>query len=360
MKKLLMILIYLFMLTSLFAETEFKLYQDMLVTENLRLRTPAYDGRKVITVLNAGSKVKVIDIGNEETVDGIKSNWVEVEVQKEATDKDGNEVKYGVVGWCFGGYLKQTTPIKHKANYGNGNGTVISEKEDDNQIVEIRKHIQTVKIGDLAKSEQRIIYSDTKKSNVIYNLQDNDEIYISEIWTVTTKKDNFHQVWLKVTANGKSGFLCFSEPYYSDYYKKTLDISLYSIPYANNKWEIIETINSSDKKWTVRKLTQTLAVFSNEDKVELRDKPGEIGTQIIAYVPSSYKNGQGQINFEIEAVTEEIDDQKESIYGKERWVRITYSGKMGWIYGGYLSAERGGPKYCIPEDYIAFSLGWYM
>lgn len=110
----------------------------------------------------------------------------------------------------------------------------------------------------------------------------------------------------------------------------------------------------------MRKLTQGLSVFCNEDEVELRDKPGEIGTQIIAHVPSSYKNGQGQINFEIEAVTEEIDDQKESVYGKERWVRITYDGKTGWIHGGYLSAERGGPKYYISEDYIAFSLGWYM
>ena len=335
MKKLIVVIMLFFIAVIVHAESNISLYQDMVVTDNLRIRTPKYDDRKIVTVLNAGTKVKIIDIGEEETIDGIKSNWVEVEVQKNATDKDGNNIPYGVVGWCFGGYLKETKQIDYKHDYGNGNGMIISESDNDKQKLIIRKHIQEVKIGDLARGEERIIYSDTNKSKMLYNLQDDDELEISEILFVNSKEDNINTIWLKVNCNGISGFIYFS-----------------SDPYKNNRWEIIEKI---DSKWTVRKLTQTLAVFSQKDEIELRDKPGEKDSKVIFYVPSSYKNGQGQINFEIEAVTEEIDTNK----GNDRWVRITYNGRTGWVYGGYLSAERGGPKYFIPDNVVEFSLSWY-
>ena len=33
-------------------------------------------------------------------------NWVKVEVQKNAKDRDGKPIKAGTVGWCYGGYLR--------------------------------------------------------------------------------------------------------------------------------------------------------------------------------------------------------------------------------------------------------------
>lgn len=39
---------------------------------------------------------------------GITSNWVKVEVQKGAKDKDGNPIKYAVAGRCLAGYLKES------------------------------------------------------------------------------------------------------------------------------------------------------------------------------------------------------------------------------------------------------------
>jgi hypothetical protein len=39
--------------------------------------------------------------------------------------------------------------------------------------------------------------------------------------------------------------------------------------------------------------------------------------------------------------------------------RLTYDGKTGWIYGKYLSAERGGPQYLIPNEVLDFEFGWY-
>ena len=41
-----------------------------------------------------------------ENIDGISSNWVKVEVQKGAKDRDGRAIRAGTVGWCYGGYLE--------------------------------------------------------------------------------------------------------------------------------------------------------------------------------------------------------------------------------------------------------------
>ena len=54
------------------------------------------------------------------------------------------------------------------------------------------------------------------------------------------------------------------------------------------------------------------------------------------------------------AVTEE-EDTVDGI--TDRWVRVSYGDCEGWVFGGYTSAERGGPKYYIPEQLIAFDLG---
>lgn len=357
MKKNVFVVLLVFCLVFLYTEPKVKLYQDMVVTENLRLRNP-YHNSFIETVLNAGTRVKIIEIDKEETIDGITSNWVVVEVQNGATDKNGNPLKYGVVGKCFAGYLTEITQIPHTPNYADGNGTIILESEDDVYKTIVRKHIQTVKIGDMARDERRIIYSDMEKSEKIYELKDNDELEISEIWTITRKDDGLFYCWFKVKSNGFSGFLCYSEPVYLKYYNGYKNSM--SDPYENNKWEILETIESGGKKWTVRKMAQELSVFGTDfgftkDEIELFDNPGETGTKVIGYVPASYRKGNSQINVEIEAITEEVDTEN----GNYRWARITFDGKTGWIDGYYLGAERGGPKYYIPESSIAFYLGWY-
>ncbi len=78
----------------------------MTVKENLKLRSGEATATQVLTVMAAGTKVKILELGKSETIDGISSNWVKVEVQKGAKDRDGNPIKAGTVGWCYGGYLK--------------------------------------------------------------------------------------------------------------------------------------------------------------------------------------------------------------------------------------------------------------
>ena len=56
--------------------------------------------------MSKGSQIKILEFGSPETIDGISSNWVKVEVQSGAKDRDGNPIKAGTVGWCYGGYLE--------------------------------------------------------------------------------------------------------------------------------------------------------------------------------------------------------------------------------------------------------------
>ncbi|MBD5437051.1 MAG: SH3 domain-containing protein [Treponema sp.] len=77
------------------------------VTENLRLRTSDKTTAEVVTTLAAGTRVKVLAPGREDTIDGIASNWVQVEVLGGAQDKDGNAIEAGTVGWLFCGYLSE-------------------------------------------------------------------------------------------------------------------------------------------------------------------------------------------------------------------------------------------------------------
>lgn len=80
--------------------------KTMLVTENLKLRSGEATSTQVLTVMSAGTKVKILELGKAETIDGISSNWVKVEVQADAKDRDGKPIKAGTVGWCYGGYLE--------------------------------------------------------------------------------------------------------------------------------------------------------------------------------------------------------------------------------------------------------------
>ena len=76
------------------------------VTTNLRLRSTEDTSSTVITTMQKGTAVKIIKTGSQDTIDGITSNWVQVEVQAGAKDRDGKTINAGTTGWCFGGYLE--------------------------------------------------------------------------------------------------------------------------------------------------------------------------------------------------------------------------------------------------------------
>ena len=81
-------------------------HKRMKVKENLKLRSGEASSTQVLTVMSAGTTVRILELGKAEIIDGISSNWVKVEVQFDATDRNGNPIKPGTVGWCFGGFLE--------------------------------------------------------------------------------------------------------------------------------------------------------------------------------------------------------------------------------------------------------------
>ena len=76
-------------------------------SDNLRLRSSGSTAGKPVVTIGKGTQVKVIAVGAEQTIDGITSNWVQVEVQAGAKDRDGKPIAAGTTGWCFGGYLAE-------------------------------------------------------------------------------------------------------------------------------------------------------------------------------------------------------------------------------------------------------------
>jgi hypothetical protein len=89
--------------------------------------------------------------------------------------------------------------------------------------------------------------------------------------------------------------------------------------------------------------------------INLYDKPGFIGTKIISQIVP-IRNDGWTFFLEITAATEET----ETIDGNtDRWLKTNYNGIEGWIFGGYVDVERGGPKYYIPENIILSHLAWY-
>ena len=74
----------------------------MSVKENLKLRSREATTTSVLAVMSTGTKVKILVLGKQATIDGITSNWVQVEVQAGAKDRDGKSIAAGTAGWCFG------------------------------------------------------------------------------------------------------------------------------------------------------------------------------------------------------------------------------------------------------------------
>lgn len=224
-------------------------------------------------------------------------------------------------------------------DYHNGNGTIISIIYEENYKITIRKSEQNVEIGDLASEKSRIVYKDYFSQNIVGQLNDNDNIHILQTCRIDFYGVEKPQIWYFLEKDDIEGWIFIASSDYSD-------------PYRNNCWEIIEIIDNGIKKWTVRKMEQTLSVWEN---LNIRNNPGVTGTEVL-YTIKPGTTDPVQSNVTVIAMTEE----RELIDGSnEHWLKVEYKGITGWIFGVYASAERGGPKYHIPEYSINFDLGWY-
>lgn len=242
-----------------------------------------------------------------------------------------------------------TLKLFAEPNYNGGNGTIISSTNENGIIKTIRKcEINNIKIGDLLNEKNRDIFSNYNFETKIGKLKDNDEVKVIEVCTIeylNKPKDRWNnpagELWYKISLNNETGCICTS----SDF------LGQYTDPYFANRYEILEEI-TTNKKWTVRRMDQTLSVWEN---LNIRNKPGTDNTKVI-YTIRPRDTDPVQSNVDVIAMTQE----KETIDGKtDYWLKIKYKNYEGWIFGGYASAERGGPKYYIPENTVIFDLSWY-
>ena len=249
--------------------------------------------------------------------------------------------------------LSFLTSFIYSQNYNKGNGTILKKETENGIETTIRKCILDVTIGDLLDEEYRVIFDGYKSLNILSYLQDNDNVTVLEVITrknllqsKEAKRDK-GEIWYKIKRGNLIGFIKVSEGYCDEYYD----------PYFNNKWEILETIESSGKTWTVRRLDSLVSVWV---RLNVRDKPGMGGKKVYMLHDFDSKTDPDrnpQENHNIIAITEE----RETIDGlTDCWLKIEYEkGKFGWIFGGYANVERGGPKYNRPEEMVTFDLGWY-
>ncbi len=229
--------------------------------------------------------------------------------------------------------------------YSLANGSIISKSKNKKENFFVREHLQTVEIGENIEDFQREIHSGINESDIIANLKKNDLVDISEIWYVIAKGGKNADIWLKVNFKNTVGFILYQDSRNCNKYSLSID------PYRDGTWDLLEKF---DDGWTARRVKQTLAVYGDDDEIELRDRPGIKKSKVIAHIPRSERNGNGQVNLEVEAVTEETEKKK----GGDRWVRVTWDGNTGWVYAAPLSAERGGPKIWTPENILEWNLGW--
>lgn len=242
--------------------------------------------------------------------------------------------------------LSEGSALSENPDYRGGNGTILTYAESDWVRKIIRKCEMDVTIGGMLNDEGHTVYESIARKNAVGLLQDGDRVSLLQQCTLEYLQEPKSEygsergdLWYKLRlADGSDGWICTNDEY------------LYSmVPYYGNSYELLGTVHSGGKTWTVRKLEQTLSVF---EALNIRDKPGLGGSVLYTIRPG--ESDPVQTNVHVTAVTEEED----TVDGMtDRWVRVSYGDCEGWVFGGYTSAERGGPKYFIPEQLIAFDLG---
>ena len=69
----------------------------------LKMRAEPNLGAKVLGTLEAGTLLKIVQVGEQEQIDGVTASWAKVEAVNDEHFVEGGEVS---TGWVFGGYLE--------------------------------------------------------------------------------------------------------------------------------------------------------------------------------------------------------------------------------------------------------------
>jgi hypothetical protein len=232
-------------------------------------------------------------------------------------------------------------------NYAGGNGTIIETKTDGNITWILRKHVQRIQIGNIARDYSLSIYDIPSLENgkIIGELKTDDYIDVSQIVEVISADDSYF--WANIsTDNNITGWI-FCKAYGQN-------PAALLIPYFNNRWEIMGYINTGRKSWTIRKMVlQRNSVWK---VINIYDKPGLDGSmKLFELTPKDIDRRVYTV--EVLSMTEEQDTIDGQI---DHWIQIKdEQGRIGWVFGGYTDVERGGAKYRTPEALVYSVLGWH-
>ena len=226
-------------------------------------------------------------------------------------------------------------------NYGNGNGFVISSDyipELDYKIIRW-KHVQNVKMAEDCDfpDDYKSMWDDfLYLYNSDYTLVEEwgevplikdctgKTITIMEILKVIRDNDNYFYLF-HVEVEGQTGYMrAFKEE--ADFYE-------------NGFWSIVDRIESSGKKWTIRNVRES-SHFKVKERLFVRDKPGTNGTKKI-YLFYKDEEAPGNNSFDGKYIkVKNVTEEKEVIDGIEgRWLNIEYENIEGWVFEGYVDCE---------------------
>jgi hypothetical protein len=271
-----------------------------------------------------------------------KINAINLKIRRQA-------MRTAIITVLFAVYISSIYPQSDPDPYANGNGSIRETTINQNTKWVRRIHHQRIQIGDLSRPERLIVYSNPMEGNSteLFRLALNDYIDILEVIREENTIEAIYQTWLKIsTEQGNIGWINIGN----------------NSPYPNNGngWQIIETLVVNGRQWTVRRQYSMLALW---ETVDVRDKPGFDSTIIFSIVPIPPADNDGR-TYSIKgfAITEEEDTIDIDTLGRrtDHWVKIEDDqGRVGWIFGYFGSAERGGAKYRTPDAIIYETLGYY-
>lgn len=213
----------------------------------------------------------------------------ELKAKLEQSEKRLSELKMSKFDFSDGS-IYETHKIDYNLNFGyNGYDTKILENPGDNE-------------------------------NVVYTIQKNDEIKVSQFVTLKETGETFLEAGLLPDLD-VVGF-----------------IKVLRNPYEDGNFEYKETIKVDGKD---------VKILNFDSSYELKN-----GTEI-RKLPSENAEIVYQINRE---KYEQIYYQTDAITSDYSWVRVTVDGNTGWVNSDCLSVERGGPVIYTPETVIWWEL----
>ena len=241
--------------------------------------------------------------------------------------------------------ISKSISANENYDYFDGNGTIVEEKIENNLKIIVRKHEDILKLFSVP-SDGWYRVNDLLALDLLEKPELNSSIkYTLPEYPIVTHVDtilfrfeqnlviNKNSSWLYVKTNdGNEGWL---------YLGLNID------PYDNGIWSIDEIIETQDKKWTVRKLGGSLSIY--QTVLDVYDIPDN--NVLYQIIPTQEKP---QLPLYILAITEE----PAGVWNgrDDYWVKIKdEQNRIGWIFGGYASVERGGPKYMTPKSTIGFN-----